>query len=156
MKQFRKVFTLAAVLAGMLLLTGCSKKNPMSAEDFSAAMEEKGYTVTDITSQYESYQVIESALLAVNSDGSYQIEFYVLSEEKWAVNMYQKNVEIFQEQKSSVAVESSVDIGNHSRYNLVSGGSYMLVSRIDNTLIYVKADGSHSDEIKEALKGTGY
>ncbi len=156
MKQFKKGFTLVAVLAGMLLLTGCSKKNPVTAEDFEDVMEENGYTVMDVTERYESYEEIENVLLAVNSDGSYQIEFYVLSEEKWAVNMYEENAEKFENQKTSIAVESSVNIGNHSRYNLVSGGSYMLVSRIDNTLLYVEADGSKADEIKAVLKEIGY
>ena len=45
---------------------------------------------------------------------------------------------------------------NYSKYTLQSDNKYMVVSRIEDTVVYVKVDSKYKDQIKDLLKEIGY
>ena len=78
--------------------------------------------------------------MAIDDSQDYQIEFYDLSNVDYASSFSSNNKSIFEESKSSSAVETSVSRSNDSKYTLVTNCKYKLVSRIKNTVIYVNVD----------------
>ena len=131
------------------------EKTPMFAEDFYSIMEERGYTMTDATSQFDQYtNYIKKAYIAQNTD--YQIEFYELSNEENAISMYNTNKSKFESQKSNVYSHATTNMKNYSTYALTANGKYKYISRIDNTMIYLDVDEEYKDPIKNLMKEIGY
>ena len=58
--------------------------------------------------------------------------------------------------KEKTSIETNVELKNYSKYTLLSSGKYMVVSRINNTVIYVNADANYKDNIKNILDELGY
>ena len=75
------------------ILTGCGNKTAINTAQFKSIAENKGYTITDATSQYAQYGYINEATIASNNN-EWQAEFYVLSDEGNATSMYNTNLEI--------------------------------------------------------------
>ena len=139
----------------LFVLTGCSEKPSINSSDFKSISENSGYTVYDITSQYSEYSYIESALVA-KSSWDYQVEFYLLTDDSYAVSMFNNNKSTFESYKGSSSVDSSVDLANYSTYSLTSNGYYMYLSRIDNTLLYLRVDDSYKSNVKNLVSKLGY
>jgi len=144
------------VIVGAVFINLNKEKTPIAASSFKSTMEQKGYTVVDTNSQFAGYDYINQAYLAESSDGSYQIEFYETSDESYAINFYNNNQARFESSKGSASSESNVNLKNSSKYTLSSNGKFMVVSRIDNTIIYVNTDEKNKDNIKDILKELGY
>lgn len=70
--------------------------------------------------------------------------------------MFNRNKEIFEDSKSNVSGETSVTRKNSAKFTLNTNNMLKVVSRIDNTLIYLDVDKDKSDEIKTLLKELGY
>ena len=98
----------------------------------------------------------EKAYLAISSDYSYQLEFYELLDDAYATAFYNNNKTIFENAKGKVTSETNVNLKNSSKYTLSSNGLYMVVSRINNTVIYLKVNDTYRDTVKDVLKELGY
>ena len=146
---------LIALMIGLFALLG-KTKNPITAEEFKNIMEQKEYITGDATAQYDEYGYVNKVYIAATKDRSYQIEFYVLEDIEYAKSFYNTNKKIFEEAKVSVSAESNVNLKNSSKYTLSSNGEYKVVSRIDNTVIYVDTEDKNRDIVKDILKELGY
>lgn len=118
-------------------------------------MTEKGYNVLNVKEQFE-YDYIIDALIAVSSDKKYQIEFYVLSTDDYAINFYANNKTIFENSKTANNNETSVNLDNHSKYALTTNDKFKVVSRIKNTVIYLNIDEVYKNEVQNVLNSLGY
>ena len=148
---------LLIVIVGMTLFVSLNKeKTSITAENFYTTMSQKGYNVQDANSQFSDYDYITQVYIAISEDYSYQIEFYELSDDAYATSFYNTNKSIFESSKGNAATESNVELMIYSKYTLSSNGKYMVVSRIDNTVIYVNVDDSYRDTVKSILDELGY
>lgn len=152
-----KKFLLGLFLGFVVLttLTGCGNKTVKSTNDFKSVAEKHSYRVADVTSQFASYGYISEATVAQSSDG-WQVEFYVLSDNGTATSMFNTNKSLFEQEKGSAATETSLNNKNSSSYSLTSGGYYMHLCRVDNTLLYAKVSDSYKDDVKAFIKEFGY
>lgn len=139
----------------LFTLTGCGKKTAITSDDFKSISENHSYTVVDALSQYAEYDYIDSASIAQSSD-KWQVEFYTLSGENYAAGMFDNNKTIFEGYKGNISTESSSSVGNYSNYSLTSGGYFMYICRVDNTLLYVRVEDSYKDTVKDLIKELGY
>lgn len=156
MKKFLIAIVLIILVAGVAFFNLTKEKTPISAEDFKSSMESKGFVVQDVTSQFSMYDYVKQAYVALNPDSSYQIEFYQISDNTYATSFYNTNKSIFESNKESTAAETDINISNYSKYTLSSGGKYQVVSRIDNTAIYLDVSDTYRDDVKEILNEFGY
>ena len=62
------------------------------------------------------------------------------------------NKEKFMLSKGNGTIETSKTIGNQSRYSLKANSKFKLLSRVENTLIYIDAPSEYEKSIKEILK----
>lgn len=137
----------------LLILTGCDKKS-VTTDEFKTLASENGLTCVDAIEQFASYDFIKEATIAVPSDSSYQIEFYVLSDSSYAKSFFETNKTNFV--KGETDIDSLKEGGNYSRYSLNSSGKYMFVEYINNTVIYVNTDESNQEAIDTFIKDLKY
>ncbi len=161
----KKIFIVIGIILVVLLVLGGialvifnvlnKEKTSISADNFSAIMESKGYVMTDTTSQFSQYEnYMLKSYVAQKSD--YQIEFYELSTIENAISMYNTNKAKFESQKSSVSAGATSSMKNYSTYSLSTNGKYKYLARIDNTLVYVDVDENYKDIVKDIMKEIGY
>lgn len=160
MKKALKVILIIALIiiliVGGLFFYLNIPKDSITVSEFKSIMEEKEYELIDVSLQFAEYDFVEEAYLALDRENDYQIEFYELSDEKNAIAFYNNNKKSFEDSKSGSSVETNLNGKNYSRYVLSSGGDYMLLSRIDNTVIYVCEDVELKDTINDVLDELGY
>lgn len=154
-------FLLVTILCALSLFafSGCGKNKPsISADDFCDKLESKGYLIQESTSQYSNYEQIKESYIALSDDYEYQIEFIVLTSDSEASSMYSHNKEKFEKEKDNANVNTNkeTNLANYSKYVLNVNGKYKVLSRIDNTLIYIDADSEFKDEINDVLDDLGY
>lgn len=141
---------------GRTVINLTQDKEPVIAQEFIVTMEGKGYVVENVKSQFADYDYINKAYVAAKDDYSYQIEFYETTDEVSADSFYNNNKSIFESSKSNSAKETDVNLKNSSKYTLQSNEEYKVVSRIDNTVIYINVDKKYKSEVDEILKQIGY
>ena len=144
------------VLLGICLitLTGCLSKKVMSTDDFTIFAESKEMKVVDAISQYEEYEHVTEATIALAE--AWQVEFYVLVDEDSAIGMYDTNVAKFEARKQGASSETSAEMLNYDSYSLTTGGNYMYVSRVENTIIYVDVEDEYKEDVKTFIEEMGY
>ncbi|MGI6366377.1 MAG: hypothetical protein ACOX2G_11775 [Bacillota bacterium] len=150
----KKLITLL-LLALVLTTVGCGFKDrtPLTAGQFADKMEAAGFQIVDATNQFEA-GVVEAVYLAVGEN--YQIEFYVVPTVDQAQRAFEQNKADFEAAKGSTSTNKSAEVKNYSYYAQTSAGTYSVVSRTDNTFIYVVADDEYKKEISEILSDLGY
>ncbi|MCL1790858.1 MAG: hypothetical protein FWG40_05795 [Peptococcaceae bacterium] len=155
----KKVSVLLVVVTAIMLvlLTGCqTSRTPLTANEFKTKAEAAGYDVQDAKSQFAE-GVVSDYLIAVKGTTAidYQIEFAVVPTANQAIDSYHQNRTTF-ENKPGTATYTSANVGNYSNYYVTKGGRYYVISRIDNTFIYIDASADYKDEIASFLKELGY
>lgn len=132
------------------------EKESLTTDSFISIMTNKSYSTVDALSQFSEYDYIKEVTLALNPDSSYQIEFYVLEDSSYASQFYNNNKSIFESRKDNMSVETNVNMSNYSKYTLTSAGKYHVVSRINNTVLYLSVDESYKNTINNLLEELGY
>ncbi len=149
------IWIIAALLVGVVALASKTKPS-ISATEFSTIMNSKGYKITDASEQFAQYEYVTNAYIAGNKSLNYQIEFYELSDDTMAKSFFNQNKTNFENQKESVSAETNVNGKNYSKYTLTTGNKYKVLSRIDNTVIYLDVDNSYKEEVKNILSELRY
>lgn len=152
------VFILLLVLGGVFLIKNVlnQEKNSITAEEFKSVMENKGYIIINAKEQFDGFNYIQDVYIAMSDDGEYQIEFYKMSDKEDATMFYEHNKSVFESSKSSSSAQTNNDMKNYSKYTLQSNNKYMVISRIEDTVVYVNVDSKYKDNIKDILKEIGY
>ena len=149
----KKIIFFSFLLLSIFMITGCGNKKVISTREFKNITEQDVLTTVDVKDQFSDESVVE-ATIAHNDD--IKLEFYVLNSETSAKSMFAYNKKIFEGRKSGVSKYISTDIGNSSTYMLQTGGYYMYLSRVDNTLLYISVSDQYKDNVKEVVKDLGY
>lgn len=157
MKKTKYLLVSLLCLMTVICFAGCGKnKKAISPDEFCTKMEKKGFITTDSTSQYATSKEITESYIAFSKGYEYQIEFVVLDSADAATRMFNQNKSIFESEKNGANSNTSVELANYSKFTLLVNGKYKVVSRIDNTLIYINADSKYKDDITSILDELGY
>ena len=154
----KKVLIIAAITMLIMLAIGCqTSRIPVTKETFVSKAEEAGYDVQDAIEQVPA-NTIDEYLIAVKGGTviDYQIEFIIAPTAQTAQILYQNNKSTIEEKKGPVSTEASTTAGNFSYYKLATNGQYYVVSRIENTLVYIDAPSEYKGAINEFLAAIGY
>lgn len=156
MKKIIAAALLAVMLCSLLCLTGCSRKTALTVDAFYNLMEENGYEAAYITDQYTEYDQLTGVCVAMQIYGEYQIEFYETDTDDTAKNLYANNQRILEDNTSIAYSRTVVNGVNSNAFKMTSNGQYYVLSRIDNTMIYIEAPEECKGEINGVLKTLGY
>ena len=151
----KKIGLVIVILTSIFMITGCGSKTALEPNDFVDLVEQKDYQTTNVIDQFSDYSQIKSAFIAQNKKMTYQIEYYELDTEENAKTFYTGNKDIFKG-LSNKKSNTEVDLKNYQKYTQSTDNTYSLISRIDNTIIYVNAKIEYKDEINKIIKTLGY
>lgn len=152
MRKFKIIGLLVLVLG----LCACSKREAIDEDEFQKIMAEENFTVVNVEEQFEEFGYFEEAYVALEKDGNYQLEFYELENEDYTISFYNHNKELFEESKSGTVSETYINLANYNKYTLTVGDYYKVISRIDDTVIYLNVDKQYKDEVNNILEKLGY
>lgn len=153
----KKLVIFALCMVMFLTLTGCGKKKAITSEKFTSLASEQGLNTTDLTLEAAAtYGYVKSAVFAYNTIGDLQVEFYILENNDKAKSLFNSSKSIVETRKTGSYKDKSVNLANYNIYEISAGGSYVYMSRVDNTLFYAEASDSYKNEIKSLVKKMGY
>lgn len=155
----KKIKNFTIVFLGILIImlsTGCGNKTKISSKEFISTVEKQGFKVQDVKGQFSKYSYINKAYVAVDKSGKYQIEFYDLEDSEFAHKFFENNKKIFASKKVKASTKVESSMGNHEKYALTSNKKFMVVSRIDNTVIYVNVNSNYKSSVKDILDKLDY
>lgn len=157
MKNKIRQWLLPAALAFVLLvtLTGCGKREAVTAEAFQSAMEKQGYTVTDLTAQANS-SGISKILLAENSEKDINIRLTITESDSIAKQLYKADVDVYE--AADPQIKTAADVGNYNNFKASFNGEqvYVVEYRVDNTLISGAGDLSKKEQVDAIYSGFNY
>jgi len=154
MKKFKRFIFGSLFFVMLITITGCSK-TALTPEEFKTKMQDKGYIVQDATDQMSQYDYIKQVYIAVSSDYTYQIEFYETIDNNYASKFFETNKNNFENNISS-ATKTTVNGINNNKFTVSEDESYKVISRVDNTAIYLNISSEYKTEVKDILKYLGY
>ena len=150
----KKILLTIFCLLTIFTLTGCKNKDSITPGEFKIRMESKKYTVQDATNQFRKNSQIKQVYIALNLE--YQVEYYEIDTVENAKLFYNNNKTIFEQSKGNSSIYTSKDLANYSTYKLRTNGKYKVISRIDNTVIYIDTNESYKSDIDSILDYLGY
>lgn len=157
MKIIKKVLLVSIMFVSVLVLSGCTDKKPITAEEFRTRMEGKSFILTDVTDQFSNAGFVNKAYVAQNSNREYQIEFYEVSTEKDSIKLYNNNKNIFESSLGNVVSGKLVlNSKNVQKYRATSNGYSMFLTRKGNTMIYARVPVEYSKTVSNFIKDLGY
>ena len=98
---------------------------------------------------------IKKGFVSINLRG-WKVEFYELTSSDSAEEMFDTNKALFEKEKTKNSSDASSNIRNYNTYSLTTSLNYYYLSRVDNTLLYVKVDLSHKKDVKKFIDKLGY
>ena len=157
MKKIRRIILSISLFVGVLILTGCTNKKPITSNDFYNRMKAKNFILTDVTDQYSEYPHMKKVYVAQSPDLKYQIEFCEIENDKMAKKVFESNKETFEKSLGNV-VKARIDYNkdNVQKFKAISSGHFMAVTRINNTIIYVRVPQEYYKSVSSILKQLGY
>lgn len=133
-----------------------AKERPvLTAEEFETYMQDKGFEIINVKSQFADDENLQCALVAKNEN--YQIDFYITTTQELADDFYLQCQYFFDSIKESSNSYATYNFLNGSKYEITSDGKYRSVTKIENTIMLVEnADEEYKKEIKSLLNKVHY
>ena len=151
----RKLITTLCLLT-LILVTGCQlSKKALTTDEFNNITSNNGLTPVDVKDQFQKYNVIKEATIAVKQN-EWQIEYYVLTDKENAKKMFNKNKNGFEKEYTSSKLNNNIEIGNYNKYTLETKEVYISLTRVDNTFLYADVPIKNKDEVVKLIKDLKY
>ena len=151
MKRVCLVFFL---VVGMLIITACSPRDPLTAEEFVLRMEAEGYDVQDATMFLQDIPGLE-AIIIVDSDDIY-IEFSLWDTEADARRAFTGARRDFEDASGRTRSYRSQDMANFNRFQQTTDGRFEAVTRVENTVLIIETTAEHRNLADAVLEALGY
>ena len=155
MKNKKFLFVL---LCGVLLftLTGCAKKEALTAEKFKSIVGDEGLSIKEGDSDEKSSTVVED-LTAYNDDLSIIGKFFVYDSVSSAKSDFESSSDDIE-----TTSNTTVSLGNYNTFegklkdDDFAGYDYVYMCRVDNTVILFVAKADKKEDVKKVAKALGY
>lgn len=151
MNRIKRILAFVLIVALIpALLTSC-KKTPSDTEAFKKLSNAKGYVIYDVTEQYINAPQIKEATIAAPSDKSFQIEFYIITDLDSAKELFKAQSEVMESTKGDSWSGNVSNGKNYAKRTLTTGGKYMVLSYIENTMLYVPPTPTDNEDNLKAI-----
>ena len=152
--MIKKIGLVLTVICITVLLTGCESKSKLSPDKFVDKMNEKGFEITNVMNRYRGNDDINNAVVAIKSN--YKIEYFQFIDNEKASYFYENKKSAFSNYDYGTSNKSEVNINNYNKYDLTVNGRYRLISRIDNTVIYLDVEEMYKQDVSSIIEELGY
>lgn len=152
----KKILYVLTLMVVTLTLTGCGNKKAITIDEYKDIMSTNSFVLNNAKNRISVNSNIKDIYIAANPKDNYQIEFYVLESVDTAKTFFSENKTRFSKEVGKNKIETKSKKGNSEKYTVTSLGQYRLVSRIENTVIYLDTRESNKKKVDEILKELGY
>ena len=159
MKKTKSILALVFVILFALSAIGCGKKNPADVETFYAKTAEYGLEKTNLTIDDDTFlALLKDKGFALKMSGSKAIicEFYVTNENSGAAMIYAGTKSEAESIVTGARSSSSVNSGTYSYIRYANSEVMCILARIENTVLYIRADKDLADDADGIAKALGY
>lgn len=159
MKKLKTLIITTLCLVAVFALVGCGcsmSKTAISADDFKNKVETQGYIVHDDTDHQKQLTNVPDAISKVyvgQNATLNKIEFWQLSEDKYANSMYNNNLPTYD---SNIGIKTNVSVGNSDKFTIKKDGKYTVLERVGNTFVLAQASDTDEDALDKTLESLGY
>lgn len=137
------------ILLIFLISCGCAKKS-LSPNAFSAYFKNLNYKIYDLSEHYKSYN-IETVLIAKKHN--YQIEYFVYRDKNEATKRLKENANAL----ISMNLQAEKKENNNSiKYSFLTSTYNIIISQIDNTIVYTEVPIEFQNEVNKNLSYLNY
>ncbi len=147
----KKILKFLVVIAILVTLCGCGKKEALTDKELKDKLSNMGFNLHDITDSMEDSNI---SVVRTANNRKYQIEYYVFKSADTAKTAYENNMKMFEENKKYKGKKKSND--NYNKYIQKTDDYYNVITRIDNTLIYVSVNIDYKNDVNKVLNKLGY
>lgn len=152
----KKILYVLTLMVVTVTLTGCGNKKAITIDEYKDIMSTNSFVLNNAKNRISVNSNIKDIYIAANPKDNYQIEFYVLESVDTAKTFFSENKTRFSKEVGKNKIETKSKKGNSEKYTVTSLGQYRLVSRIENTVIYLDTRESNKKKVDEILKELGY
>lgn len=167
MKSMKKILFTVLTVCSMLLLAGCGKKEPMTAEEFAAHLEKNGFVVSvtpgseyewrDNSVEWDYKEDIETVIIAGKAPYT-ELQFYVWKDEAREKEWFEKNYKLMcklEEQGFNKLTEEK-NTDDYFKFTVQAKEGFAIYTRAGNTTMHVSGYNDSKKDVEKALKGTAY
>ena len=147
----KNIIKITGLLLIVILLCSCKRNGIISEKEFTKIAKNHKLTVVDVKDQFEDKKQVKEAYVA-DSGKNYQIEYYILDTENNAKKMYETNKEDFKSLKSKKDKETEKEY----YYTTTTNDYYMYLSKIENSVLYIKVPIKFKEEAKKIIRELKY
>ena len=119
-------------------------------------MTEAGHTVEDVLHLFDEELIADVLFHLIADCGTFQVEFFAYETTEQAWQSFDRTRQALEDQSGNVRSYSSLDFPAFSRFRQTSGGQFGVVSRIENTVVFVFTSAEHRTEVDAVLDLLGY
>lgn len=131
-------------------------KKEYSKNSMKEILEKENYTVLDYSSMYEDDKTITSYTRAKSKDNNYQIDFYVMSNEKEAKAYYETLKNQFEKESNGIKGKTTKNNLNYVKYTIEANSNYSVVVQVNKTITYINTNIKNKDNVNKLLEKLGY
>ena len=157
MKNKSTIKIVLLVVLGLLLITvilfiKTLHKKVYTVEEYTQLLNGYKYKVVDKTTDYSNDSTVKTYLQAKDKEGTYQVDFLIMNNEKSAANYY-NNVkkELTREANGIKSNEKSSKTG-FEKYIIEANGNYSVIIRSKNTIIYSNTKSTNKEKINTLIR----
>ena len=139
------------ILIAILFIKSLNKK-VYTVEEYTKLLKNYNYKVVDKSNDYSHDSTVKSYLQAKNKEKTYQVDFFVMNNEKSAEEYYTsvKN-ELKRESNGIKAIEKNYKTG-FDKYTIEANGNYSVIIRSKNTIIYSNTKKDNKEKINTLIR----
>lgn len=156
---------LALVIAVVVLFSTLNRpRTAIDAREFQRVLEEAGHVVQDAMPEWEAAGAVSlphgnmEAMLRVNVE-EFLMEFISFSTEERTLGAFwetRNDMEAILRQGGGTTRHTELNFSNFNRFTLTASDHFMVISRIDNTIVFAIALEGNRDVINDILDQLGY
>lgn len=157
MKNKSTIKIVLLVVLGLLLITvilfiKTLHKKVYTVEEYTQLLNSYKYKVVDKTTDYSNDSTVKTYLQAKDKEGTYQVDFLIMNNEKSAANYY-NNVkkELTREANGIKSNEKSSKTG-FEKYIIEANSNYSVIIRSKNTIIYSNTKSTNKEKINTLIR----
>lgn len=149
-KSFIKIITIIFV---SLISCGCTEKEILTPNAFSAILKKKDYEIVDLSEQYKNNKQINTVLIGKNNK-DFQIEYFIMKNEEEAIKLFEENIKFIKE--NNAVSETKKEGTNYQKNIFVSKEKYYAIVKVEHIFLYVEANIDNIEEINNVLEEMNY
>lgn len=137
------------------------RKESISTQQVKDYLNTKGFAIEDANSYLDDDSILKEALkngiiTQNNNSNDFRINFFEINDENHAMYSYYDEILRIEKDNNGEFVENYESGDNYLRYTALTNGYYIVMSKVDNTVLFGKIKSSEKETLDSMLEELKY